>query len=74
MTTKETGLVAKKGRPKKSERDDGVARIDRQILAMARQVAIARRISLAEYLSEILRGPVEKAYAQLLRDIDERRK
>ena len=62
--------VAKKGRPKKSEREDGVTRYDKKLMAKARQVAISRGISLAEYLSEITRATVDRDYARLLRDID----
>jgi hypothetical protein len=50
------------GRPKTSTRDDVVARIDRGVIAKARYVAETRKISLAEYLSEILRPIVAKDF------------
>lgn len=49
------------GRPK-SERDDATAKIDKAILARAHFVARVRGISVAEYLSETLRGPVDRDF------------
>lgn len=52
-----------KGRPKKSERTDRTAKIDATVLGWANMVAKAKGISLAEYLSETLRGPVGRDFA-----------
>jgi len=71
MAALERALVAKpKGRPKRSERDDGVARIDRTTLNRAKIVASSRRIPLAEYLSDILKPTVVRDYAKVVRDLD----
>jgi len=57
------------GRPK-GERDDVSAKIDRAVLGKARLVATHRGESLAELLTEILRGPVDKLYGQMLRELN----
>jgi hypothetical protein len=62
--------MARKGRPKTSARIDVTVRLDRTIADKARQVAYARGIPIAEYLSEMLRGPIDRAYAQFVREIE----
>jgi hypothetical protein len=47
--------------------------IDRALIGMAKMIATHRGISLAELLSETLRTPIEKAYAQMLRDLEGKR-
>jgi hypothetical protein len=47
---------------KRSERDDVAVKIDREVYDKAKLVALRRRIPLAELLSEILRGPIDRAY------------
>ena len=70
-TAMETSKMAKaKGRPKLSERDDVTIKFDRTIANKAKMVALHRGISAAELLSELARGPVDKAYAQMLRELD----
>lgn len=70
----EGGTVARKnehggpragaGRPKSSDRDDVTVRIDRGIAAKARYVAEVRGISLAEYLTTITTGQVDRDFAR----------
>jgi len=61
-------LVGKKmakrsgGRPKSSERDDIVVKLDRRLAAEARYIAETRGISLAEYLTEALRPIVARDF------------
>jgi hypothetical protein len=45
--------------------------MDRILLGKAQLIARQRGISMAELLSEMLRGPIEKAYAQLVRSLDQ---
>ena len=52
-----------RGRPR-SDRDDVTVKVDRAVIEKARHLAMRRRVTLAELLTEILKGPVEKAYAQ----------
>lgn len=56
-----------KGSGKKSERDDVAVKVDRLIVSKARLIAGDRGISLAELLSGMLAGPVEREYGKLVR-------
>lgn len=61
------GLMAKpKGRPKRSTRNDRVARVDATILGWAEMVAKAKGVTVAEYLSETLRAPVARDFAKVM--------
>lgn len=51
------------GRPR-SGRDDVAVKIDRGIVAQARFVSDARGLSLAEFLSNLLRGPVSREFTK----------
>jgi hypothetical protein len=48
-------------------RDDMAVKIARAIVGKARAIALDRGISIAEYLSEKLDGPVSKDFAAMLR-------
>jgi hypothetical protein len=61
-------MARPKGRPR-TERDDKTVKIDRAVADKAYHVAFRRGTTLAEYLTEILRGPVEKAYRQELKSM-----
>ena len=54
------------GRPPKG-RDDMAVKVDRAIVSKARAIAQDRGITIAEYLSEKLDGPVSKDFAAMLR-------
>lgn len=49
---------------KRSDRDDVTVKIDRVLAEKAKLVALRRRITMAELLTEILRAPVDRAYKQ----------
>jgi hypothetical protein len=66
MLAERMPMARPKGRPKVSERNDRTARVDATILGWAEMVARAKGISLAEYLSETLRGPVAKDFAKVM--------
>lgn len=70
ITALERSTVAKKkvGRPK-SGRVDATVKADAAIVAKARLVATANNISLTEYISEILRAPVERDFAKEMRKV-----
>ena len=59
----------RKGRPH-SERQDVSVKVDKFVVGMARHVALARGISLAEYLTELVRPHVKADYARILREIE----
>ncbi len=61
-----------RGRPKRSERDDGTVRIDKHLIARAKVLAGHKGISVAELLSEMLGGPIDRAYAQMVRELDQK--
>lgn len=67
-------MAKKLGRPKTSERDDGVVRIDRSLISMGKVVAGHRGVSLAELLSEMLRSPMKDAYLSMVRELEKRPK
>jgi hypothetical protein len=64
------GTTMARVKGKRSERDDVAVKIDRKIVGKARLIATHRGISVAELLSEMLTAPVDKAYAQMLRDLE----
>lgn len=59
------------GRPK-SNRDDVTVKLDRSIAARAHFVAKARGMTLAEYLSEITKGVVDRDFDQEARRTQEK--
>lgn len=59
----------KMGRPT-TDRDDVSAKIDRAIMAKAKLIAADRGVTAAQLLSELLRGPVDRAYAEMLRKLE----
>lgn len=59
-----------RGRPKTSERDDATVKMDRTLLGKAKLIATHKGIPVAQLLSELLQAPVDKAYAQMLRDLE----
>lgn len=64
--------VARKGRPKSSERDDVTVKLDRTIVSRAKLIAADEGVSLAEYLSTALGPVVERAYGKLVRKFDDK--
>lgn len=63
--------MANRGRPKTSERDDVTVRLDRGLISKAKVLAADESLSLAEYLSDMLRPSIDRAYAKLVKKIDE---
>lgn len=57
-------------RKKKPKRNDKAVKIDRVIAMKAGLVAESKGQPLAEYVTEILRGPVERDWARAVRTID----
>lgn len=64
-------MARPRGRPR-SERDDVTAKLDRAVVLMGKAIARYKGVTLAEYLSDLLEGPVSKEYAKMLREIDAR--
>lgn len=66
-----SGVAKSKGRPR-SGRDDVTAKIDRGVLMKAKIVASAKKMTLAEYLTETLQSHVERDWAKVVRKIDDK--
>jgi hypothetical protein len=66
----EMPMAKAKGKGKRSEREDVAVKIDRALVGKARLIATHRGVSVAELLSEMLRAPVDKAYAVMLRELE----
>jgi hypothetical protein len=66
------GVAKTRGRPpgKRTEPDDRAVKMDKAIVANAKAIATHRGIPVAEFLSEINAGPVDRAYAQMLRELE----
>lgn len=66
--------MAKKrpGRPPsgKPSSEGKPTRLDPAVVTMARAVAGARGVAMSEYLSGLLRGPVGRDYAAMLRELE----
>jgi hypothetical protein len=66
------GTTSTMGRPKgkRTERDDVAVKVDRAIVGKAKMVATHLGISVAELLSDAAKPTIDKAYAQMIRDLD----
>jgi hypothetical protein len=65
-------MARPRGRPKRSERDDMTMKVDRTLVGKAQLIATHRGVSAAELLSDLLEAPLDRASAQMLRDLDAR--
>ena len=65
-------MEPKMGRPKgkRTERDDVAVKMDRAVVGKAKMIATHRGISVAELLSDAARPVIDKAYAQMLRELE----
>ena len=59
-----------RGRPKRSEREDVSVKVDQRIVGKAKLIARHRGVPLAELLSDLLESPVDRAYLQMLRELE----
>jgi hypothetical protein len=69
-TLEREAMAKAKGRPKRSERDDVTVKLDRTLVGKAKLVATHQGVPVAELLSDLARGPLDKAYAQMLRELE----
>lgn len=71
METAECVDVAKpkKGRPT-TGRHDVTVKVDAAVISKAKMVASARNIPLAEFVSELLRGPVDREFAKEMKKVE----
>jgi hypothetical protein len=57
-----------RGRPR-AERDDVTVKLARGIVSRAKIVAAARGVTLAEYLSDLTRGPVDRDFTREMKRV-----
>ncbi|HEU5116816.1 MAG TPA: hypothetical protein VFT74_09095 [Isosphaeraceae bacterium] len=62
--------MGRKARSDKVKRDDIAVKIERTLVDKARLVAARRGTTLAQYLSDLLRGPVEKDFVKTVRELE----
>jgi hypothetical protein len=67
MAVAEKDVAARK---REVKRDDVAVKIDRTLADKASVVARQRRTTMAEYLSEILKAPVERDFAKAIRELE----
>ena len=63
-------MARKRGRPKGTGRRDAVVKLEVIIVGKAQMVAKARGTSVAEYISEIIRVPVDRDFLVIMKRID----
>jgi hypothetical protein len=63
-------MTRKRGRPKEGHRREAVVKLDIIIVGKAQMVAKARGMSLAEYLSELIRGPVDRDFLAIMKQME----
>lgn len=66
----ERNMAAKK-RVEKGKRDDVAVKVDRTLVDKAKLVAARRGTTMAEYLSELIRTPVERDFTKTVREMGE---
>jgi hypothetical protein len=66
----ETMAKKRMGRPPKSGGIGRPVRLDPGIVAMAKELARVEGVSISDYLSELLRAPISRAYAKTLRRLE----
>lgn len=74
MSLQATADMAKgRGRPK-GDRDDITIKFDRKLKMKADLIAADKGVSTVEYISELARPAIDKAYATLVKKVDEDKK
>ena len=60
----------KRGRPKASKRRDAVGKLDITVVGQAQMVAKANGTSVSEYLSELVRGLVDRDFLKVMKRME----
>jgi hypothetical protein len=63
--------VSPKSRGGKPKRDDTAVKIDRTVADKAKLVASRRGITMAEYLTDLVRAAVERDFAKAVKEMGE---
>jgi len=65
-------MTAKRGRPKKLTGEGSQVRIAPDLASKARLIVGDRGIELADYLSELLRKPITRDYASMIKKLEQK--
>jgi hypothetical protein len=71
LVSRTKSMGKRRGNPGKPAGEGKLVRLDPAIAGMAKAVATARGMSLADYLADLLRAPVGRDYAKMLRELEE---
>jgi hypothetical protein len=63
-------MAKTKDQSKRSSRDDMTVKIDRGVGSKAKMVAAARKITLAQYLTELTRSLVDRDFAKEMHRVE----
>ncbi len=61
-------MAKPRGRPKMSERDDGVVKMSRKFISMAKAIATRRAVPVGQVMDELCGGTIDRAYITMLRE------
>ena len=53
------------------KRDDVAVKVDRTLADKAKLIASRRGITMAEYLTDLIRGPIERDFVKTIKDMTE---
>ena len=71
MVVERRTMAKTRGRPR-GDRDDVPVKLDRKLASMAKATATARGVTVGEYLSALTTTPINRDYAKMLRDVEEK--
>lgn len=66
----ERAMTAKKKSPERPKRDDKAVKMERTLVDKAIWVATRKGTTAAEYLSDLVRGQVERDFAREVKDVE----
>lgn len=70
LATEPRDMATKKPADNKGKRDDIAVKVDRTLADKAKLVASRRRITMAQYLSDLIRNPVERDFTKTVRELE----
>ncbi len=70
-TLKGTDVAKKAGRPKKPGGEGKSVRIETELANKARVVALRRGVAMSDYLTALLRSPIERDYRKTLQELND---
>ena len=62
--------MAKRGRPKTSDRTDVPIKVEKAIANKAKLIANHKGVPVAALISDILRKPIDAAYVEMIRELE----